>query len=179
MEYAVVSRHDLPGILQPTRAIVITNKACNMVKRCRDHPAWIRDGLARSTSAVILSSVWFAQMRCDSVSAATCKDDCLLKSKQHFSREKPTRMSSNDSPPPPVFSCISVSTCCRGSCSLSALLHIAMETRHVIKNILPPLAIHLLLSIRKKSQLISKLYLTPFHRRTSQWRFTISKKGRT
>lgn len=30
MEYAVVSLHDLPGILQPARAIVITNKACNM-----------------------------------------------------------------------------------------------------------------------------------------------------
>lgn len=147
MEYAVVSLHDLPGILQPTRAIVITNKVCNMGKRCGDHPACIWDGLARSMNALILFSVWFGQMRCDSVCAATCKDDCLLKSKQHFSREKPTRMSSND-PPPPIqpYLCLNLLPWL-----LSVLLHIAMETWHVIKNILPPLAIHLLLSIRKKA----------------------------
>lgn len=51
-------------------------------------------------NAMILSSLWFAQMRRDSVCAATCKDDCLLKSKQHFCREKPARMSSNDPPLP-------------------------------------------------------------------------------
>lgn len=79
----------------------------------------------------------------DEVCATACEDDFWLKGKHHFSRMKLIRMSFNDSPPP-LFHFISISTCW---CDSRPLACVAMETWCVIKIILPPLAIHLLLSI--------------------------------
>lgn len=84
--------------------------------------------------------------------ATARRDDCLVKCKQRFffffrPRGAPENViPSADSPPPPPFNFISIST---RSCDsrVISLPHIATKTRCVIKNTLPPPALRVPLSI--------------------------------
>lgn len=77
-------------------------------------------------------------------STCLCEDDCLLKGKHHFSKKKLMRMSSNDPPPDYISLHLHLNLLAR---LLSPCPRSHGDVVCVIKNILPPLAIHLLLSI--------------------------------